>query len=61
MINSPSQELPKTVATPYSANTNNEVNTSEERSNAKLPFCNPLCEKVFKTGDIIRTILPCGH
>ena len=24
-------------------------------------FCNPLCEKAFKPGDVIRKIMPCGH
>lgn len=24
-------------------------------------ICYPLCEKKFKEGDVLRTIMPCGH
>ena len=24
-------------------------------------YCFPLCEKKYKDGDVLRTILPCGH
>ena len=55
------ENLNKDTSSKDVSDSNRAHNSKNDKKRNDGEICYPLCEKKFKEGDILRTILPCGH